>query len=106
LTRGLAWTRLEAAHISNKDWAKKSPQEELGGQTPLRWDDFFLVAADKLETICRRDLEPTQATGLGGARLLHIKCTGGAGILFQGPTALARLDLANGSARWFPARTA
>ncbi|HWW17277.1 MAG TPA: DPP IV N-terminal domain-containing protein, partial [Candidatus Saccharimonadales bacterium] len=68
----------------------------------------LLVAADKLESILPVDTSrPTQATGLGRrAPSQYQWAPGGAGILLEGPTALAWLDMKSQSGRTLVSGTA
>src|SRR5712692_9196410 len=96
LTRGLAWTPdgKGLSYFETKGSGKDAKTElwvmdaASGAQRPL-------VEADKLESILPAESSrPTQATGLGRrAPSQYQWAPDGMGILFQGPTALAWLDM-------------
>src|SRR6266849_1510361 len=96
LTRGLAWTPdgKGLSYFETKGSGKDAKTElwvmdaASGAQRPL-------VEADKLESILPAESSrPTQATGLGRrAPSQYQWAPDGTGILFQGPTALAWLDM-------------
>src|SRR6266403_5737018 len=95
LTRGLAWTpdgKL-LSYFETKGLGKEA-KTELWAMDAASGERRLLVAADKLETILPAETSrPTQATGLGRrAPSQYQWAPDGAGILFQGPTALAWLD--------------
>src|SRR5947209_19483161 len=96
LTRGLAWTPdgKGLSYFETKG-SGKDAKAELWLMDATSVERRLLVAADKLESILPADtLSPTQATGLGRrAPSQYQLAPDGAGILFQGPTALAWLDL-------------
>ena len=96
LTRGLAWTPdgKGLSYFETKG-SGKDAKAELWLMDATSVERRLLVAADKLESILPADtLRPTQATGLGRrAPSQYQWAPDGAGILFQGPTALAWLDL-------------
>jgi len=96
LTRGLAWTPdgKGLSYFETKG-SGKDAKAELWLMDATSGERRLLVAADKLESILPADtLRPTQATGLGRrAPSQYQWAPDGAGILFQGPTALAWLDL-------------
>jgi len=102
LTRGLAWTP-DAKRLSyfETKGAGKEAKTELWVMDVASGERRLLVAADKLESILPADSpKPTQATGLGRrAPAQYQWAPDGAGILFQGPTALAWLDLKSQTAR-------
>src|SRR5882672_5790496 len=101
LTRGLAWTP-DAKRLSyfETKGAGKEAKTELWVMDAAS-GERRLVAADKLESILPADSsKPTQATGLGRrAPAQYQWAPDGAAILFQGPTALAWLDLKSQAAR-------
>ena len=96
LTRGLEWTPDERglSYFETKGSGKEG-KTELWMMDAGSGERRLLVAADKLETILPADTSrPTQATGLGRrAPSQYQWAPDGAGILFEGPTALAWLDL-------------
>src|SRR2546427_2769554 len=96
LTRGLAWTPdgKEISYFEIKGSGKEA-KTELWVMEATSGERRLLVAADKLESILPLDTSrPTQATGLGRrAPSQYQWAPDGAGILFQGPTALAWLDM-------------
>ncbi len=100
LTRGLTWTPdgKQLSYFETKG-AGKEAKTELWTMDAAAGGRRLLVAADKLESILPADSsKPTQATGLGRrAPAQYQWAPDGAGILFQGPTALAWLDLKSDS---------
>jgi dipeptidyl-peptidase 4 len=96
LTRGLAWTPdgKGLSYFETKGSGKEA-KTELWVMDAASGERRLLVAADKLEAILPADTSrPTQATGLGRrAPSQYQWARDGAGILFQGSTALAWLDL-------------
>jgi dipeptidyl-peptidase-4 len=96
LTRGLEWTPdgRGLSYFETKGSGKEG-KTELWMMDAGSGERRLLVAADKLETILPADTSrPTQATGLGRrAPSQYQGGPDGAGILFEGPTALAWLDL-------------
>ena len=109
LTRGLAWTP-DGKRLSYFE-AKGSGREaktELWVMDATSGERRLLVAADKLESILPVDTSrPTQATGLGRrAPSQYQWAPGGAGILLEGPTALAWLDMKSQSGRTLVSGTA
>ncbi len=96
LTRGLAWTPdgKELSYFETKGSGKEA-KTELWAMDAASGERRLLVAADKLESILPVDTSrPTQATGLGRrAPSQYQWAPDGAGILFQGLTALAWLDV-------------
>jgi dipeptidyl-peptidase 4 len=96
LTRGLTWTPdgKQLSYFEKKESGKEA-KPELWAMDASSGERRLLVAADKLETILPVDTSrPTQATGLGRrAPSQYQWAPDGAGILFQGPTALAWLDV-------------
>jgi dipeptidyl-peptidase 4 len=96
LTRGLTWTPdgKQLSYFETKESGKEA-KPELWAMDASSGERRLLVAADKLETILPVDTSrPTQATGLGRrAPSQYQWAPDGAGILFQGPTALAWLDV-------------
>ncbi|PYT51385.1 MAG: S9 family peptidase [Acidobacteria bacterium] len=102
LTRGLTWTPdgKQLSYFETKG-AGKEAKTELWTMNAASGERRLLVAADKLESILPADSsKPTQATGLGRrAPAQYQWVPDGAAILFQGPTALAWLDLKSQVAR-------
>src|SRR6266478_6651530 len=102
LTRGLAWTPdgKELSFFGTKG-SGKDAKTELWVMDATSGERRLLVAADKLESILPADTsKPTQAAGLGRrAPAQYQWVPDGAAILFQGPTALAWLDLKSQVAR-------
>jgi dipeptidyl-peptidase-4 len=102
LARGLAWTPdgKQLGYFETKG-AGKEAKTELWVMNAASGERRLLVAADKLESILSADSsKPTQATGLGRrAPAQYQWAPDGAGILFQGPTALAWFDLKSQSER-------
>jgi dipeptidyl-peptidase-4 len=96
LTRGLEWTPdgKGLSYFETKD-SGKDAKTELWVMDAASGDRRLLVTADKLESILPADTSrPTLATGLGRrAPSQYQWAPDGTGILFQGPTALAWLDL-------------
>ncbi len=96
LTRGLAWTPdgKQLSYFETKGSGKEA-KTELWVMDAASGERRLLVAADKLESILPVDTSrPTQATGLGRrAPSQYQWAPDGAGILFQGATALAWLDV-------------
>src|SRR6266853_1291204 len=102
LTRGLAWTpdgKL-LSYFETKG-AGKETKTELWGMDAASGERRLLVEADKLDSILPTDTSrPTQATGLGRRPPSQYQwAPDGAGILFQGPTALAWLDIKSQAGR-------
>lgn len=102
LTRGLAWTPdgKQLSYFETKG-AGKEAKTELWVMDAASGERRLLVASDKLESILPADTsKPTQATGLGRhAPSQYQWAPDGAGILFQGPTALAWLDVKSQTGR-------
>src|SRR5712671_3973405 len=102
LTRGLAWTPdgKQLNYFETKG-AGKDAKTELWVMDAASGERRLLVAADKLESILPVDTSrPTQATGLGRrAPSQYQWAPDGVGILFQGPTALAWLEVNSQSGR-------
>jgi dipeptidyl-peptidase-4 len=102
LTRGLAWTPdgKQLSYFETKGLGKEA-KTELWVMDAASGERRLLVAADKLETILPAESSrPTQATGLGRrAPSQYQWAPDGAGILFQGPTALAWLDVKSQTGR-------
>ena len=102
LARGLTWTPdgKQLSYFETKG-AGKEAKTELWTMNAASGERRLLVAADKLESILPADSsKPTQATGLGRrAPAQYQWAPDGAAILFQGPTALAWLDLKSQVAR-------
>src|SRR5690349_5121519 len=96
LTRGLAWTPDGKAlsYFETKGTGKEA-KTELWTMDAASGERRLLVASEKLESILPVDTSrPTQATGLGRrAPSQYQWAPDGAGMLFEGPTALAWLDL-------------
>jgi dipeptidyl-peptidase-4 len=96
LTRGLVWTPdgKQLGYFETKG-AGKEAKTELWVMDAASGERRLLVAADKLESVLPVDTSrPTQATGLGRrAPSQYQWAPDGAGILFQGPMALAWLDV-------------
>src|SRR5260370_19569117 len=102
LTRGLAWTPdgKELSYFETKGSGKEAKAELLAIDA-ASGERRLVVAADKLESILPVDTSrPTQATGLGRrAPSQYQWAPDGGGILFQGPTALAWLDVKSQTTR-------
>jgi dipeptidyl-peptidase-4 len=102
LTRGLVWTPngQQLSYFDTKG-AGKEAKAELWVMDAASGERRLLVAADKLESILPADTSrPTEATGLGRrAPSQYQWAPDGAGILFQGPTALAWLDVKSQTGR-------
>ena len=96
LTRGLAWTPdgKGLSYFETKG-SGRDAKTELWVMDAASGERRLLVASDKLESILPAETSrPTQATGLGRrAPSQYQWAPDGAGILFQGPTALAWLDM-------------
>ncbi len=96
LTRGLAWTPdgKGLSYFETKDFSKDA-KTELWVMDAASGERRLLVPADKLESILPVETSrATQATGLGRrAPSQYQWAPDGMGILFQGPTALAWLDI-------------
>src|SRR6267143_971976 len=96
LTRGLVWTPdgKRLSYFETKGSAKEA-KTELWEMDAASGERRLLVASDKLESILPAEpSKPTQATGLGRrAPSQYQWAPDGAGILFQGLTALAWLDV-------------
>src|SRR6202158_1982798 len=96
LTRGLVWTPdgKRLSYFETKGSAKEA-KTELWEMDAAGGERRLLVASDKLESILPAEpSKPTQATGLGRrAPSQYQWAPDGAGILFQGPTARAWLDV-------------
>ena len=102
LTRGLAWTP-DGKRLSyfETNGAGKQTKTELWAMDATSGERRLLVTSDKLESILPAESsKPTQATGLGRrAPSQYQWAPDGAGILFQGPTALAWLEVKSQTAR-------
>src|SRR5882762_6473071 len=102
LTRGLAWTPdgKSLSYFEIKGSGKEA-KTELWVMDATSGERRLLVAAGKLESILTVDTSrPTQATGLGRrAPSQYQWAPDGAGILFEGPTALAWLDMKSQTGR-------
>src|SRR5258708_4085892 len=102
LTRGLAWTPdgKGLSYFETKG-SGKDAKTELWVMDAASGERRLLVAADKLESILPAETgRPTQATGLGRpAPSQYQWAPDGMGILFQGPTALAWLDMRSQTGR-------
>src|SRR6267142_3860138 len=96
LTRGLVWTPdgQRLSYFETKGSGKEA-KTELWEMDAASGERRLLVSSDKLESILPAEpSKPTQATGLGRrAPSQYQWAPDGAGILFQGPTALAWLDV-------------
>src|ERR1700716_4064761 len=96
LTRGLAWTPdgRQLSYFETRGSGKEA-KTELWVMDAASGGRRLLIAADKLESILPEDTSrPTQATGLGRRPPSQYQwAPDGADILFQGPTALAWLDV-------------
>src|ERR1700687_3657077 len=102
LTRGIGWTPAgKQLSYSETSGAGKEAKTELWVMDAGSGERRLLVASDKLESILPADSsKPTQATGLGRrAPAQYQWAPDGSAILFQGPTALAWLDLKSQTAR-------
>src|SRR5713226_8212642 len=102
LTRGLAWIPdgKSLSYFETKGTGKEA-KTEFWVMDARSGERLLLVAAYKLESILPVDTSrPTQATGLGRrAPSQYQWAPDGAGILFQGPTALAWLEVNSQSGR-------
>ena len=102
LTRGLAWTPdgKGLSYFETKGSGKEA-KSELWVMDAANGERRLLVAAEKLESILPAESsKPTQATGLGRrAPSQYQWAPDGVGILFQGATALAWLDVKSQAAR-------
>jgi dipeptidyl-peptidase-4 len=102
LTRGLTWTPdgKQLSYFETKG-AGKEAKTELWTMDAGSGERRLLVTSDKLESILPADAsKPTQATGLGRRAPAEYQwAPDGGGILFQGPTAMAWLDLKTHTAR-------
>lgn len=102
LTRGLAWTpdSRQLSYFETKGSGREA-KTELWVMDAGTGERKILVDAEKLESALPADTSrATQATGLGRrAPAQYQWAPDGTGILFQGPTALAWLDLKSQSAR-------
>jgi dipeptidyl-peptidase 4 len=109
LTRGLTWTPdgKQLSYFETKGSGKEA-KTELWTMDAASGERKLLVAADKLESILPADSsKPTQATGLGRrAPAQYQWAPDGSAILFQGPTALAWLELKSQAARTLVSGTA
>jgi dipeptidyl-peptidase-4 len=102
LTRGLVWTPDgKALSYFETKGSGKEARTELWVMDAANGQRRLLVASDKLESILPVDTSrPTQATGLGRrAPSQYQWAPDGAGILFQGSTALAWLDVKSQTTR-------
>jgi len=102
LTRGLVWTPDgKALSYFETKGSGKEARTELWAMDAASGERRLLVASDKLESILPVDSSrPTQATGLGRrAPSQYQWAPDGAGILFQGSTALAWLDVKSQTTR-------
>ncbi len=102
LTRGLVWTPDgKALSYFETKGSGKEARTELWVMDAASGERRLLVASDKLESILPVDTSrPTQATGLGRRVPSQYQwAPDGAGILFQGPTALAWLDVKSQTGR-------
>src|SRR3989475_2222868 len=102
LTRGLVWTPDgKALSYFETKGSGKEARTELWVMDAASGERRLLVASDKLESILPVDTSrPTQATGLGRRVPSQYQwAPDGAGILFQGPPALAWLDVKSQTGR-------
>ena len=102
LARGLVWAPDgKALSYFETKGSGKEAKTELWMMDAASGERRLLVAAEKLESILPMDTSrPTQATGLGRrAPSQYQWAPGGEGILFQGPTALAWLDVKSHAGR-------
>src|SRR6266513_588401 len=102
LTRGLVWTPDgKALSYFETKGSGKEARTELWVMDAASGERRLLLASDKLESILPVDTSrPTQATGLGRRVPSQYQwAPDGAGILFQGPTALAWLDVKSQTGR-------
>src|SRR6266446_5476440 len=101
-TRGLIWTPdgKQVSYFEAKG-AGREAKTELWVMDAATGERKLLVAAEKLEAILPANTSrPTQATGLGRRAPAEYQwASDGAGILFQGPTALAWFDSKSQAAR-------
>src|SRR5437016_7780195 len=102
LTQGLAYTPdgKGLSYFESKG-SGKDAKTELWVMDAVSGERRLLVAADKLEAILPADTSrPTQATGLGRrAPSQYQWAPDGRGILFEGPTAFAWLDVKSQTGR-------
>jgi dipeptidyl-peptidase-4 len=102
LTRGLTWAPdgKQLSYFETKGSGKET-KTELWAMDAASGERRLLVVADKLESILPADSsKPLQTTGLGRrAPAQYQWAPNGAGILFQGPTALAWFELKSQAAR-------
>ncbi len=109
LTRGLTWTPdgKQLSYFETKGSGKEA-KTELWVMDAANGQRQLLIASDKLESILPAESsKPTQATGLGRrAPSQYQWAPDGSGILFQGATALAWLDLKSQTARTLVSGTA
>src|SRR6266404_4286285 len=102
LTPGLAWTPdgKGLSYFETKGSGKEA-KTELWVMDAASRERRLLVAADKLESILPVDTSrPTQATGLGRRAPSQFQwAPDGASILFEGPTALAWLNVKSQAGR-------
>src|SRR5260370_29000252 len=109
LKRGLTWTPdgKQLSYFETKGSGKEA-KTELWVMDAANGQRQLLIASDKLESILPAESsKPTQATGLGRrAPSQYQWAPDGSGILFQGATALAWLDLKSQAARTLVSGTA
>jgi dipeptidyl-peptidase-4 len=102
LTRGLAWTPdgKSLSYFETTGSGKES-KTELWALDAASGERRVLIGADKLESILPAEtLRPTQATGLGRrAPSQYQWAPDGGGLLFEGSTALAWLELKSQAGR-------
>ncbi len=102
LTHGLTWTPdgKQLSYFETRGSGKEA-KTELWAMDAATGERRLLVAADKLESILPVDTSrPTQATGLGRrAPSQYQWAPDGSGILFQGPTSLAWMDVKSQTGR-------
>jgi dipeptidyl-peptidase 4 len=102
VTRGLTWTPdgKQLSYFETKGSGTEA-KTEMWVMDAASGERHLFVASDKLESILPADSsKPTQATGLGRrAPSQYAWAPDGAGILFQGPTALTWLDVKSQTGR-------
>jgi dipeptidyl-peptidase-4 len=102
VTRGLTWTPdgKQLSYFETKGSGREA-KTEIWVMDAASGQRHLLVASDKLESILPADSsKPTQATGLGRRAPSQFQwAPDGAGILFQGPTSLAWLDVKSQTGR-------
>ena len=102
MTRGLAWTPdgKQLTYFETKG-AGREAKTELWAMDTATGERRVLIGADKLESIMPAETaRPSQATGAGRRQPSQYQwAPDGTGILFQGPTALAWLELKSQAGR-------